>query len=158
MGNGIYIEIAAAAFATFFFALMRHTPKRVLYIAAILGAIGWFIYRLIEPVSSIAGYFTAALTIGLASEIFARIKKTPSTVILICGIIPLVPGVMFYETMMFFVSAETDKAITAGVNTLLSAGSLVFAVIVSTLIGRHIINPIAKNISSKRAPKCDMKG
>lgn len=158
MGNDMYIKIVASGLATLFFALKRQTPKRVLIIAAFLGALGWTIYKIIEPSSAIAGNFTAALVIGISSEIFARIKKTPSTVILICGIIPLVPGVKFYETMLFFVSGETDNAINAGVSTLLATGSLVFAVIISNLIGKYIITPIAKKIIAKRVAKSDVKG
>ena len=149
MQNNIYIEIIASALATLFFALMRRTPYRVLYVVAPLGALGWAVYRLLESKSDILAYFTAALVIGISAEIFARVKKAPSTVILICAIIPLVPGVMFYSTMMFFVQGQTDQAITAGVNTLIAAGCLVFAVIVSTLLGKHIINPIMKRLIKK---------
>lgn len=146
MQNNIFIEIVAAALATLFFALMRRTPYRVLYVVAPLGALGWAVFRLLEPKSVILAYFTAALVIGIATEIFARIKKAPSTVILICAIIPLVPGVMFYSTMMHFVQGQPEQAISAGVNTLLASGCLVFAVIISTLLGKHIINPIMKRL------------
>lgn len=145
----IYVEIIASTLATLFFALMRRTPKRVLYIVAPLGALGWAIFRLLEHRSITLAYFTAALVIGISAEIFARIKKAPSTVILICAIIPLVPGVMFYTTMMHFVKGNTDLAISAGVDTLLVAGCLVFAVIISTLFGKHIINPMLKRIYKK---------
>ncbi|OGO88672.1 MAG: hypothetical protein A2Y17_10425 [Clostridiales bacterium GWF2_38_85] len=148
-----YIEIVAAAFATLFFALMRRTPNRVLLLTTILGASGWALFSIIEGYNEMAAYFAAALFIGILAEIFARIKKTPTTVILICGIIPLVPGVLFYETMMYFVQDDTNQAIQSGVDTLLSAGSMVFAIIVSTLLGKHIINPITKFIRSKKVKK-----
>lgn len=152
MEKMFFFKMIAAALATLFFALMRRTPARVLYIVAPLGAAGWAVFQLMKA-NVFAAYFTAALLIGVAAEIFARIKKTPSTVILICGIIPLVPGVMFYRTMMFFVQGETEAAFVAGVDTLLAAGILVFAVVVSTLLGRHIINPLSQRINSKQNKK-----
>lgn len=154
MQNKFIIEIIAAALATLFFALMRRTPYRVLYVVAPLGALGWATFHVIAKKSDILAYFIAALVIGVAAEVFARVKKAPSTVILTCAIIPLVPGVMFYRTMMHFVQGEADLAITAGVDTLIAAGCLVFAVIISTLFGKHIINPIMKRLAKmkSRAP------
>ena len=146
----VLFEIIAAGFATFFFALMRRTPNRVLLITTFLGASGWALFRLLDQYNTLIAYFGAALFIGILTEIFARVRKTPATVILICGIIPLVPGVKFYETMMYFVQGNTELAIQSGADTLLYAASMVLAIVLSTLLGKHVINPITKFINKKK--------
>ena len=51
-------------------------------------------------------YFFAAAFVTVYAEIFARIKKTPTTSFLVSGIIPLVPGGALYNTMKYALNSD----------------------------------------------------
>lgn len=51
----------------------------------------------------------AAFAIGIYSEIIARIKKTPATVIRLPSTIPLLPGGSLYYAMSFLLHGEYKK-------------------------------------------------
>lgn len=48
-----------------------------------------------------AQVFFAAIAVTIYAEIFARIKKTPTSTFLIVPMIPLIPGGVLYYTMSY---------------------------------------------------------
>ena len=74
-------------------------------LGSILGALGWSVYLAFEGVfqTDVMQYFFGALALSVGAEIFARIKKTPITVYIVGGIIPLVPGGTINYAMKNFV-------------------------------------------------------
>ena len=76
-------------------------PKKLIFYSGAVGAIGWWVYLLIEamyPTLSILQAFVATMVVALISHIFARLLKAPGTVFLIPGIMPMVPGAGMYRT------------------------------------------------------------
>jgi len=86
------------------------------------GAAAWFVYILLNGRMSEAGRcFIATLVAAVISEILARIFKTPATIFLIVGIIPLVPGGGLYDTMDFLLKGDTRMFEIQGIRTVGSA-------------------------------------
>ena len=66
----------------------------------------------------------ATIVTATLAEIFARVLKTPATVLLIIGIIPLVPGGGIYYTMEALVNGDMAMFARFGLETVASAGAI----------------------------------
>ena len=129
--QGISAFIATAAFSILFY-----LPKKYLILAGITGSIGWFIYLLVLRFSgdkTIAN-FIATLLVALTSHIMARICKTPVTMFLIPGIIPLVPGAGMYQIVQNILNNTLNNASYYFFETLKMAGAIALGIfIIDTL-------------------------
>ena len=122
--------------ATLGFGILFNIKGKKLFFAALGGAISWFTYLLglhfyLTPLSAL---FISSIIFSLYSEIFARFLKTPVTTLVICSLIPLVPGGGMYYTMYEAITGNIMKSLETGISTLARSGTLALGVIfVSTL-------------------------
>lgn len=132
------IEVIGAFIAIFAFAVLQETPKKYLWCAGMVGAVGWLAYLISEAAGAdtILATFVSALSIALVSHIFARIFKAPVTVFLIAGILPTVPGAGMYR-IVYYVLAE-DRAMSSYylVTTLELAGVIAIAIFIVDAVFR----------------------
>ena len=93
------IQVLAAFLAVFFFAILLEIPKKYMVSSGIVGGICWLIYLIANNMGAgvVLSTFLGAFATAILSQIFARIFKTPVTVFLIAGILPLVPGAGMYR-------------------------------------------------------------
>ena len=83
--------------------------------------------------------FFPALFVSIYAEVMARAVKAPSTPILACSIISLVPGGKLYYTTYYFVTSDTEKFdITLGETLQIAAGLAVGIICVSVVV--HELN------------------
>lgn len=116
----VYLAFLLAFMATVSFGILFHAPKKTLLSLGFIGAVGWVVFVLLRQemgYTSFYANFIAALTIAILSEISARLFKQPTTVYLIPGIIPLVPGLGMYKGMNQIITNHYDL----GTSTLLTA-------------------------------------
>ena len=104
-------------------------------------------------VANLSRGFTWLATIAAAalSEIFARLYKTPATVFLIIGIIPLVPGGGIYYAMEHAINGETDLFLDVLFHTLGLAGSLAVGVLLVSSTVRLINSYVYRRRKMKGA-------
>lgn len=90
------------------FSLLFKAPKRRVLLNAMGGMLVCFIYVICCNSFSHEFFqnFFPALAATVYAEIMARVVKAPSTPILTCSIIPLVPGGKLYYTTYYFVISE----------------------------------------------------
>ncbi|HEX3025801.1 MAG TPA: threonine/serine exporter family protein [Clostridia bacterium] len=88
---------------------------------------------------------------AVLSEILARVMKMPATIFMIPAIIPLVPGVGLYQTMMFLVQQQDNQAAKTGTTTLLSIVAMAMAMVFTAIL-TQFISAIAIMISHKKNP------
>lgn len=97
------LQIFTAFLGAFGFSVLFNIRRTKLLIASVGGALAWSVYLVLGTI--LAGdavrYFFAAVFVTVYAEVFARVKKTPTTSFLVSGIIPLVPGGALYNTMKF---------------------------------------------------------
>jgi len=126
----ILLELVASFILVITFGSIFQAPKKSLWLLGLTGTICWGSFIFLEQLTSyniVISSFIASLIVGICSEIFARIMKIPVTIFVIAGIIPLVPGVPAYNTMLFILQGEYIKGLEKGINTLLIAGAIAFA-------------------------------
>lgn len=136
--NYVYIGLFCIA-ATLLFAITVGGSFKTSAIAGCLGGIGYVSYLLINlHTAEATAVFFATFIICLMSEILARMMKTPSTVFSIPAILPLVPGLMLYKTLLVFGNGDTLGGLEKSIDTVIVAGSLSLAVTIATLLAKLI--------------------
>ena len=132
------IEILGAFLAICAFAVMIEMPKRYLWCAGAVGAIGWFVYMLAgrAGANDIFATFLSAASISFISHVFARIFKTPVTVFLVAGILPTVPGAGMYKIVYYLIQKQPEMAGYYLVSTLEIAGVIALAIFIVDAIFR----------------------
>lgn len=123
------------------FGVIFNIRGRKLFFAALGGAICWFTYSLslALDISVTSSLFISSICFSAYSEIFARILKTPVTTLVVCSLIPLVPGGGMYYTMLEVVDGNIDKSLELGLNALAAAGTLALGIIFVGTITRLIV-------------------
>ena len=114
-----YVQLPAAFIGTMGFAVLFGTPRRYYLTCGLTGMVGWAVYIMLNSQFSLAGAaFFGALAVALTSTLLAVWRKCPTTVFLICGIIPLVPGGGIFWTAYYLVSDQMRLAATTGFTAL----------------------------------------
>ena len=125
------IQILTGALGTLGFSLFFSCEKQHLFWLTLGGGLSWAVYLIFSQISPSEAvcYYMASLVVGIYSEIFARILKTPAINLLIPGILPLVPGGSLYYTMRYAFSKEWEMFFEKGVTTLGIALAIAMGVI-----------------------------
>ena len=121
------------------------------FFAGIIGGIGWTVYMILFDFSQnpILSNFFAATLISLLSEILARRMKFPAIIFVIPGILPLIPGLGLYNTMLSLVEGNYSNAISVGTNALFVSASISMGVLlITSLVKTYYI--IRRKIRSKK--------
>lgn len=116
----LILPFLSAFFATLGFALLYNIHGKNMIISAFCGAFAWTVYLITDHFidSAVIPYFVSGMSIAFYSEISARACKSPVTVFLIPGIIPLVPGLTIYRTMETCLFGDVSGFTEGLVNTL----------------------------------------
>ncbi len=132
----LLLGITGSFLAIIGFAVLLETPKKYLFHAGIVGAIGGGVYLYCTQcgTSVVPASFLSALAIAFTSHTFARIFKAPVTVFLIAGILPTVPGAGMYRTVYYIIANDRGKCAYYLLQTLEIAAMIALAIfIVDTL-------------------------
>ena len=134
-GYGLPFIYAAMACAGFCIMYNLHDLK-IGIAACVGGGIAWVVYLLCAPAGSVIFQnLMAAVSVAIFSEIMARVFKTPSTVFLIVGILPMVPGGGIYYTMEYCIQGNMPMFLEKLVSTLGVAGAIAVGVsLVSSVV------------------------
>ena len=110
------------------------------------GGIAWVVYLLCAPSGSVIFQnLMAAVSVAIFSEIMARVFKTPSTVFLIVGILPMVPGGGIYYTMEYCIQGNMPMFLEKLVSTLGVAGAIA--------VGVSLVSSVVRIITANKFEK-----
>lgn len=130
----VYAFVGCAAFC-FIFEMRRW---QFILSAAGIGMVARASCLILSGVGEVFQLLLAAIVTSVLAEIFARILKTPATVLLIIGIIPLVPGGGLYYTMEALVNSDMALFFQNGFSTLAAAGAIA--------VGSSLVSAVARTI------------
>ena len=142
----LVIETGAAAIGSVAFSLLFGAPSAFYPECALAGGGGWLLYRLLTdftPFSPILATFLAAAAVALYSRIAAVRRRCPTTVFLIAGIFPLVPGAGIYWTVYYLVTGEAALACSSGAAALKAAFAIVLAIAAAFELPRSVFRCFA---------------
>lgn len=131
---GLGWQTLAAFIGTFAFAILFGVPRQQYATCGIIGAIGWAAF-LIMTRTGIAGTMVSitfsTVLICLMSRMVAVWDKCPSTVYLLCGIFPLVPGAGIFWFTYYLVAEKFRLSMTTGFNAGMAAIAIVLGIILA---------------------------
>ena len=135
------LESLFAFFATLGFGILFNIKGKNLFYAALGGGLSWFVSAsfINNGFSVTSSFFLTSVIFSIYSEIFARILKTPVTTLVICALIPLVPGGGMYYTMYEAVTGNIMKSLELGIQTLANAGALSLGIILVSTVTRILL-------------------
>lgn len=129
---GLGWQTLAAFIGTFAFAILFGAPRKQYTAAGLIGALGWAAFLIMvraDLASTFAAIILATALICIFSRIAAVLDRCPSTVFLLCGIFPLVPGAGVFWFTYYMVSSQFSLSSTTGFNALKAAIAIVLGIV-----------------------------
>ncbi len=138
----VYAFVGCVAFCVIF--EMRRW--KFILCAAGIGTVAQAVYLLLAGLdSSVTQLLLATIVTASLAEVFARILKTPATVFLIIGIIPLVPGSGVYDTMEALINRDIALFVQEGLSTAADAGAIA--------VGSSLVSAVTRILLVRRTPQ-----
>ena len=133
----VYPCLVAFAASFVFCTILNVKNIKVALVASLNAGAGWLIYLVSGLFLGIVGQnLIAATVVALFAEFISRVMKTPSTIFIIVGILPMVPGGGIYYTMEYCIQGNTEMFISKGMQTLAVAGAIAVGVSFASAIYR----------------------
>lgn len=132
----ILIQCVAAMFASAAFGWLLAQPRRTMVYTSLIGVNGYVIFLLMGQ--NAMAYFVSSLVVGLLCELTARVTRMATTLFLVSAIIPLVPGLGLYRTMMYLAEEDFSMALSTGVETVTGIGAIALSLTIATMIFSNI--------------------
>ena len=130
------IQLAAATAGSLGFAALFNIRGKKLVFATLGGFFAWGVYLAVAQFSAnpyLCG-FIASVMLTLYAECMARIHKTPVTVFLVSGAIPMIPGASLYYAMSCLVHQNWAEFTAQSTYAFLFAASMSAGITVTTII------------------------
>lgn len=132
----VLIQCLAAMFASAAFGWLLRQPKRTMVFTSLIGVNGYVIFLLMGQTAM--AYFVASLAVGLLCELTARVTRMATTLFLVSAIIPLVPGLGLYRTIMYIAEDNFAMALSMGVETVTGIGAIALSLTIATTVFSNI--------------------
>ena len=140
MTANVPVQTVAALVGTVGFAVIFGAPRKQYLAAGVVAAIGWAVYYTIYKYTSLSvveNTFIASVLVSLISRLTAVIRKCPTTVFLICGLFPMIPGAGVFWTTYYVTSRQLPMALSSGLQAVSITLAIVLAVVVVSALPRH---------------------
>ncbi len=130
----LFAYLTSAAIAVSF-----RAPRRAIAWVGLSGMLGWAGYDLSlrAGAPAVMAVFLGALLLGTVGEMLARWLREPTTLFIIPGLFPLVPGLIAYNGMLLLAREEMSGAALALTRALFIAGSLAAGLVIPPALFRR---------------------
>lgn len=131
-------EFALAFVATLGFGLLFNVPRRTLLLCGVVGGVGRVVRSLaVAAGASVAGgTYIGALAIAVLGFWLARLFESPRMVFTVTGVIPMIPGVPFFSTLLEFADGNVNTGMANAVETMLITGALAMGLTTVRVLSR----------------------
>lgn len=144
----IFIQFIASFIAVVSFSINLEIPKKYIGIVGIVGAVGWISYLICIhfKLPDILSYFISTLIVSILSMILSKVLNVVSTIFLIPGILPTVPGVAMYKMVYGLINNNTAEATHYLLQAIFITAGIALAIFITESIkGIEIIRKEPKN-------------
>lgn len=137
----IFIQVVGAFAAAAALSIIFNIPKKLIFAVGTVSALGWLCYLLcLFRVNIVFATFFASLLVALLANVFAKTLHAPTTVIMIPGLLPMVPGVSIYRVVYYLLHNESEQVRLYLVETLQIVAMIVFAILIIETVFRILAN------------------
>lgn len=132
----IFVHLIASFIAVVCFSINIEVPKKYVPITGAVGAIAWVTYLICShfQLPDVLAYFISTLLVAIISLILSKTLKAISTIFLIPGILPTVPGIAMYRTIYAFINNNTQDAGYYLLQTIFITGGIALAIFITESI------------------------
>lgn len=122
------------------FAYLDRARPRIILASCICGALTFIASELTEPWlgNGFLTYLISASVTCASSELGARLMRTPTTVILLPAIIPLVPGSLLYKTVRALITGKAELFRIYGTEALNATAGIAIAIASVSAVARFM--------------------
>lgn len=132
---------------SFCFAFVYDAPKRLFLPAGLCGGFGYLTFHIAFEIFSIDSIYASlygSFVLGIISHVMARQYKSPVILFMVPGIIPLVPGSIFFKATQQLLTLNFNEASDIFVRATLIAGAIAVGLLISDQVAKSFIRkPIA---------------
>lgn len=123
------------------FAMLFNVRGYKLIAHAIGAMISWIVYMYVFGINQdkVISLFCATVTIGILSEILARLMKAPVIVMLVPMLVPLFPGSDLFYSTSYLVRGDNELGMQFLELVLKEAGAMALAIIIVTSLTQVVI-------------------
>ena len=124
--------------ATFGFCVMFRAPIKQFITISFIGGLGMFVNigGTMLGNSAFLTCFLGSCIIAIFAEIAAKFRKDATSLFILPGIIPFVPGNILYQAMECVLEGNFNKAASYGTDALIISGSIALALILVAAVTR----------------------
>ncbi|ADG82691.1 hypothetical protein Tfer_1025 [Thermincola ferriacetica] len=133
-------KMVLALITVLFTGVTLRIPPSALFTAGITGMLGWTANKVAvgSGMPELVAVVIGALVVGTLGEFFARVQKQPVTVYVVSGIIPLVPGLVAYNSMLAFLENRFIDGLKLFFQAFLIASYLATGLALPPLVVRNL--------------------
>lgn len=141
------IQFIISLVTTLSFAVLFNAPRKELFFCGLTGSVGWIVYLICleNGISLYIACLFATFVLTLLSRLISALRKNPTTVYLVAGIFPLVPGAGIYYTAYYLIMGEMSNFSSKGVETFLIAGAIALGIVFGFAVPQSIFNALQKS-------------
>ena len=142
------VELFFAFIATVGFGIIINIPHRALVVAGLIGTVAWLIYWAIVnmKLGLALSNLTAAVAIGILSDVAARKMKMPMLIFNIPSLVPLVPGGQAYQMVRNIALGNVAQGVHFLTQVIEITGSIAIGFLLAELL-----NKLWKKLKAKKA-------
>ena len=147
--DSYFVYIVAAAIAAIGFSMIFNIPKRLLWVVGIGGIITVCTRNFISielGLGPVIGSFTGALCVSLLARTIENKLNVPTTVLTIPSVIPMIPGVLMYRSLLGFASMQ---GVVGELTYACYSGITAALIVVCISLGVALPNIIARGYGAK---------
>lgn len=138
----LILKLIAAFGATLCFSFLFSVDKRQLIFCGLTGSTALLIYTGLSALTTeAAAVLATSFVIALLSRKLAIVRRSPVTVFLMPGIIPLAPGADLYNTMYAAVTGNSDAVSSYGYEALAVAGAVAIGIALAFSLPNKLFAP-----------------
>lgn len=132
----IFIQIIASFVGVIAVSINFEVPKKYIPLVGIVGAVAWGTYLLCKyfNLPDIFSYFISTLAVAILSMIFSKLLNAVSTIFLIPGILPTVPGIAMYKMVYYLINNNPSEATYYLLQAILITAGIALAIFITESI------------------------
>lgn len=133
----LFWQFLAAFVGTLAFAVLFGAPRSQYFVAGLIGAVGWIFYLMLTRsgiTGAGVGVVLSTVLVCICSRAVAVAAKCPSTVFLLCGIFPLVPGAGIFWFTYYLISQQLRLSLVTG----FSAAKMAIAIVLGIILAMEL--------------------
>ena len=147
----IYVyQFILSFFASAGFGVLFNAPRAAIIRCGLTGAVGWMVFYILREGGAdlVLASYIGALVLSAVALLNSRSQKMPVILYITCGILPLVPGGMAYDSMRQIVLQEYMTALEYGFEAALISLAIATGII-STEMADQVLQTIRKKLKKK---------